>query len=286
LPIRLAVSSCAAGFFQKQTEIPNPLRQIRTIRLDNTSLTEDDMTRGKFEMFSLIAALSGMLLLAACNKKEAKTTPPPPPPPAAPTATLAASPNVIQQGQSTNLTWQTTNASDISIEGLGTVSANGSRTLSPGRSETYTLVAKGPGGTRDATTRVTVNPAPAAKAVAPQPSEEDLFAQNVKDVFFNYDKYDIRVDEVPVTGNDAQFLNQHPDVKILVEGHCDDRGSEEYNIALGASRADSLKTSLVQQGVSSDRIKTVSYGKEKPFCTSDQEQCWQQNRRDHVVFEQ
>jgi peptidoglycan-associated lipoprotein len=244
------------------------------------------MTRGKFKMFSLIAALSGILLLAACSKKEAKVTPPPPPPPAAPTATLAASPNVIQQGQSTTLTWQTSNANNITIQGLGTVSTSGSRTVTPSTSETYTLVAEGPGGTRDATTRVTVNPVAAAQAVAPQPSEEDLFAKNVKDVFFNYDKYDIRSDEVPATDNDAQFLNQHPDVKIMVEGHCDDRGSEEYNIALGASRANSLKASLQQQGVSSDRIKTLSYGKEKPFCTSDNEQCWQQNRRDHLVFEQ
>jgi peptidoglycan-associated lipoprotein len=272
-------------FFQQQTDIPNPLRQIRTIRLDNTSLTEDDMTRGKFEMFSLIAALSGMLLLAACSKKEAKTTPPPPPPPAAPTATLAASPDVIQQGQSTTLTWQTTNASDINIEGLGTVSASGSRTLSPGMSETYTLVAKGPGGTQDASARVTVNPAPVART-AEGPSEQDLFAKNVKDVFFNYDKSDIRPDEVTTAGNDAQFLEQHPDIKFTVEGHCDDRGSEEYNIALGANRANSLKTSLVAQGISVDRIKTFSYGKEKPFCSSDNEECWQQNRRDHLVFQQ
>jgi peptidoglycan-associated lipoprotein len=133
---------------------------------------------------------------------------------------------------------------------------------------------------------VTVNPAPAAKVVIPQPSEANLFARNVKDVYFNYDKYNIRPDEVQATDNDAHFLDQHADMKIMVEGHCDDRGSEEYNLALGANRANSLKESLVQQGVNSDRIKTVSYGKEKPFCTSDNEQCWQENRRDHVVYQQ
>jgi peptidoglycan-associated lipoprotein len=90
---------------------------------------------------------------------------------------------------------------------------------------------------------------------------------------------------VPVTNNDAQFLDQHPDIKIMVEGHCDDRGSEEYNIALGVNRANTLKQSLEQEGVSAGRINTISYGKEKPFCTADNEQCWQQNRRDHVVFE-
>ncbi|MGD0466958.1 MAG: peptidoglycan-associated lipoprotein Pal [Terriglobales bacterium] len=243
------------------------------------------MTLGKFKIFSTIAALSGMLLLAACSKHMAKVTPPPPPPPAAPTVTLAANPNVIQQGQSTTLTWQTANANDITLEGLGTVTASGSRTVMPNESTTYTLVAKGAGGTNDTSARVTVNPVPAAKVVAPQPSEADLFAKNVKDVFFDFNKATVRPDEMPVTNHDAQFLDQHPDIKITVEGHCDDRGSEEYNIALGVNRANTLKESLEQQGVSADRINTISYGKEKPFCTADDEQCWQQNRRDHVVLE-
>lgn len=243
------------------------------------------MIRGKFKMLSLIAALSGTFFLAACNKHVAKVTPPPPPPPAAPTATLAANPIVIQYGQSTTLTWKTANANDITILGLGTVPASGSRSVDPNMSTTYTLVAKGPGGTDDASARVTVNPAPAAQVVTPQPSEADLFAKNVKDLFFDFNKANVRPDEVPVANNDAQFLNQHPDIKIMVEGHCDDRGSEEYNIALGVNRANTLKQSLEQEGVSADRINTISYGKEKPFCTADNEQCWQQNRRDHVEFE-
>ena len=243
------------------------------------------MIRGKFKILSLIAALSGTFILAACNKHVAKVTPPPPPTPAAPTATLAANPNVIQHGQSTTLTWRTMNANDITIEGLGTVPASGSRSVMPGESTTYTLIAKGPGGTNDASARVTVNLAPAARVVTPQPSEADLFSKNVKDLFFDFNKANVRPDEVPVANDDAQFLDQHPDVKIMVEGHCDDRGSEEYNIALGVNRANTLKQSLEQEGVSADRIKTISYGKEKPFCTQDNEQCWQQNRRDHVVFE-
>jgi peptidoglycan-associated lipoprotein len=246
---------------------------------------EDNMTHGKFRKFSLIAAISGMCFLVACHHQVAKVTPPPPPPPpAAPTATLAANPNVIQQGQSTTLAWKTMNANDITIEGLGTVPASGSRSITPDASTTYTLVAKGPGGTNDASARVTVNPVPAAQVAAPQPSEEDLFAKNVKDLFFDFNKANVRPDEVQVTNNDAQFLDQHPDIKIMVEGHCDDRGSEEYNIALGVNRANTMKQSLEQEGVSSGRINTISYGKEKPFCTADDEQCWQQNRRDHVVL--
>jgi peptidoglycan-associated lipoprotein len=122
--------------------------------------------------------------------------------------------------------------------------------------------------------------------MTPQPSEADLFAKNVKDVFFDFNKATVRPDEVPVTDNDAKFLAQHPDIKITVEGHCDDRGSEEYNLALGDSRANSMKQSLEQQGVSADRIQTISYGKEKPFCTAEDEQCWQANRRDHISLEQ
>ncbi|MGA9542056.1 MAG: peptidoglycan-associated lipoprotein Pal [Candidatus Sulfotelmatobacter sp.] len=244
------------------------------------------MRHREFRLFFMIAALSALFTLAACSKKVAKATPPPPPAPPAPTATLAANPSVLQQGQSTTLTWQTTNATDITIPGLGTVAASGSRTISPSTSTTYDLVAKGPGGSQDASARVTVNPKPVAMNETPQPSEADLFAKNVRDVFFDFNKATVRPDEVPVTDNDAQFLAQHPDLKVMVEGHCDDRGSEEYNLALGDSRAHAMKQSLEQQGVSANRIQTISYGKEKPFCSADDEQCWQANRRDHVALAQ
>jgi len=236
----------------------------------------------KWFLFEAILAVG--LATSGCHKKEAQATPPPPPPPpAAPTATLAANPAVIEQGQSTTLTWQTNNASDIRIDGIGGVMASGSRTITPGSSTTYTLTAKGPGGTKDASTRVTVN-LKVAQIPAPSISDEDLFAQNMKDVLFDYDKSNIRTDQANNAEKDGAFLAQHPSIKVVVEGHCDDRGSEEYNLALGTQRAESLKHSLLQQGVSVDRIKTVSYGKEKPFCTDDNEGCWQRNRADHLAF--
>ena len=233
---------------------------------------------------SLFAAiLASMLFFSGCNKKAAQATPPAPPAPPAPTATLAASPAAIEQGQSTTLTWQTNNASDINIDGIGTVMASGSRTVMPNSSMTYTLTAKGPGGTKDASTRVTVN-AKMARTEEPSLSDEDLFAKNMKDVMFDYDKADIRSDQASNAQGDAAFLQQHPSIKVLVEGHCDERGSEEYNLALGTNRAESLKRSLQQQGISADRIKTVSYGKEKPFCSDENEGCWQRNRVDHFTF--
>ena len=237
----------------------------------------------RLKVFALLATLAGVLSLAACNKKVAKATPPAPPPPPAPTATLAANPSVIQQGQSTTLTWQTANANDITIPGLGTLSPSGTRSVTPAESTTYTLLAKGSGGTKDASARVTVNARIAS--AAPSPTDEDLFSKSVKDVFFDYNEPTLRPDEVPTAQNDSAFLSQHPGVKVLVEGHCDDRGSEEYNLALGASRADSVKQALVQRGISAERIKTVSFGKEKPFCTQDNEECWRKNRVDHFVLE-
>jgi len=237
------------------------------------------------KVVTLATILVGVLSFAGCSKKAAKANPPAPPAPPSPTATLAANPAVIEQGQTTTLTWQTGNATDVTIEGLGTVSASGSKTVTPSESVTYTLTAKGPGGSQDASARVTVNEKAAAVA-APSPTDAELFAQNVKDVLFDYDKASIRPDQTPAASGDASFLVQHPSIKVMVEGHCDDRGSEEYNLALGTSRAESLKKELLAQGVTSDRVKTISYGKEKPFCTQDNEQCWAQNRVDHFAMAQ
>jgi len=242
------------------------------------------MTPKRIKAFALLVALAGVLSLAGCAKKVAKVTPPPPPAPAptAPSATLAANPSVIQQGQPSVLTWQTSNASEIAIAGLGKLPPSGSRSITPSESTTYTLVAKGPGGTRDVSARMTVNGPVKAK---PSPTDEELFSKNVRDVFFDYDKSAIRPSETTTVQNDEACFAQHPSIKVLVEGHCDDRGSEEYNIALGASRAETVKRTLVQEGVPAERVRTVSYGKEKPFCTQDNEQCWQQNRVGHFAFE-
>ena len=240
----------------------------------------------QMRMWGLAAAVGALMFLGACAKKAAPPPPTPPPSPTAPTASLSASPNTVNQGQPTTLTWQTTNATDVSIDGIGAVDPSGSRQVTPTDSTTYHLVAKGPGGTQDATARVTVNaapPPPVQQTVSA--TEEELFAQNVKDIYFEYDKSDIRASDQSTIQGDAQFLQQHPGIHITIEGHCDERGSTEYNLALGTSRADAVKNALIQAGVGGDRIKTYSYGKEKPFCTESNESCWQQNRRGHFVYE-
>jgi peptidoglycan-associated lipoprotein len=242
-------------------------------------------TRRLTRWATLIFALSALIFLGACHKKVAPPPPPPPPAPNAPTASLSANPNTLDPGQSTTLTWQTSNATDVSIDGIGPVDVSGSRQVTPADSTTYHLLAKGPGGTQDATARVTVNAAPAPPPQTSNATEEELFAQNVKDIYFDYDKYDIRPSDQATIQGDARFLQQHPNIRITIEGHCDERGSTEYNLALGANRADSVKNALVQAGVAGDRIKTISYGKEKPFCSESNESCWQQNRRGHFVYE-
>jgi peptidoglycan-associated lipoprotein len=238
----------------------------------------------KLKWITLVVMLGAVMLLGACKKKVAPPPPPPPPPPAAPTASISANPNTVDKGQPVTLTWQTTNATDVSIDFVGPVDPSGSKQVTPTDSTTYHLVAKGAGGTQDATARVTVNAPPPPPPPPPSASEEELFGQNVKDVYFDYDKSDVRSDQASAIQGDITFLNQHPNIQFTIEGHCDERGSTEYNLALGSSRADAVKQALVQAGVNASRIKTISYGKEKPFCTQSTEECWQENRRGHFVY--
>ncbi len=232
----------------------------------------------------LILALGVLLALGACKKKAAPPPPPPPPPPPSPTASISVDPSSIQAGQSATLSWQTTNATDVSIDGIGAVQPNGSQSVSPSDSTTYHLVAKGAGGTQEATARLTVTQPPPPPPPPPSVSDEDLFNQNIKDIYFDYDKYDVRPDQQSSMGANSQFLGAHTNINLTIEGHCDERGSTEYNIALGDKRASTVKNALVAAGIDANRIKTISYGKEKPFCTESNEACWQQNRRDHFVY--
>jgi peptidoglycan-associated lipoprotein len=236
---------------------------------------------------SLAVALTAFSVLSGCHHKVAAVNTPPPAPaelpaPPQPTATLTADPQVIDKGQSTTLTWHTTGATEESISGIGTVSSTASQAVTPTSSTTYTLTAKGPGGSVQASAEVTVNRTQSATVMEPSLTEQQLFARDVKDIYFDYDRYVIESSDSATVDQDAAFLKRYPNTNIVIGGHCDERGSEEYNLALGDNRAQALKTALVADGVPASRIKTISYGKEKPFCTEEDESCWHQNRVDHV----
>jgi peptidoglycan-associated lipoprotein len=197
----------------------------------------------------------------------------------APTAQITATPALVSSGDQVQLSWRTTNADTVSIDGIGDVQTVGVKTVTPTTSTTYRLVARGDGGTAEATARVTVNGPPAIQVPNSSMSAEEQFKSNVQDIFFDYDTYDIRGDAQATLSRDASYLVSHPEVKILIGGYCDERGSNEYNLALGQNRADAAKNALITAGVAANRIRTVSYGKEKPFCSESTEECWQQNRR-------
>ena len=208
-----------------------------------------------------------------------------PPPPPAPTASISASPTSVEKGGSVQLTWRTDNAADVSIDGIGKVDPNGSQSVSPTDSTSYRVVAKGPGGEQDATARVTVTE-PTARVAPQEPSltDQQWFEQNVKDIYFDYDSYEVRADAQPTIKADAQALTQKPNLRVTIQGHADERGSTEYNLTLGDERATAVKNALVAAGVPANRIDTRSFGKEQPFCTESTETCWQQNRRGHFVL--
>ena len=233
----------------------------------------------------LFSASIALLAAAGCHKKAntlpAPTALPPETAAAAPTATIAADPTTIDQGQSVVLNWRTSGATSVSIDGIGNVNTNGTQTVTPASSTNFHLVAKGDGGTTEANVRVTVNvpTVPSAGNIDESDISDSAFHGAVKDLFFDYDSYDIRPADASSVSAGATYLNAHPNIKVLIAGYCDDRGSAEYNITLGENRANAAKQALVAAGVNADRVRVVSYGKERQFCTEENEACWQQNRR-------
>ncbi|MGA2167953.1 MAG: peptidoglycan-associated lipoprotein Pal [Terracidiphilus sp.] len=237
----------------------------------------------RFRILVPAVLLVALVAVAGCKKKVEPLSPAETAPPAsavqAPAAQITATPSVVSAGDQVVLSWRTADATNISIDGLGDVPSSGVKTVTPTESTSYHLVARGPGGTADATARVTVNPPPVVNVPTSTMSLEDEFKAKVQDAFFDYDTYDIRSDAQAVLSRDASFLVSHPDIKVVIGGYCDERGSNEYNLALGQNRADAAKNALVTAGVAANRIRVVSYGKEKPFCSESTEECWQQNRR-------
>lgn len=103
------------------------------------------------------------------------------------------------------------------------------------------------------------------------------------DVYFDYDQFDLRSEAREQLAANASWMQEHTDILFTIEGHCDERGTNEYNIALGQRRAAAAKEYIVSLGVEDSRLRTISYGEERPFCTESSEGCWQSNRRAHFV---
>jgi peptidoglycan-associated lipoprotein len=238
---------------------------------------------------TLTAAFATLALVSGCHHSKPVSTvgtgldaPPSMQPP--PTASLSADPLAVDLGQSVVLNWRTTNATSVVIDGIGPVPVNGTQTVSPSSSTNFHLVAKGDGGSTDANVRVTVRvPSVPSSAdstdLSGDTGSEAAFHQNVQDIFFDYDSFDLRADAQSSALNAARYLAAHPAIKVVIAGYCDDRGSAEYNITLGENRANAARTALVSAGVPASRLRVVSYGKERQFCSEENESCWQENRR-------
>jgi peptidoglycan-associated lipoprotein len=235
----------------------------------------------------LACALGIIALVGGCKKNVPTSRHEEAPPPSAPqpTVTLKASTVQIKPGDSVTLSWTSTDATDLGLApGIGKVAAEGSVPVTPTQSTTYTITASGPGGTASASANITVSGPEEAPGPAASAGLDQLFQANVKDAFFDFNKSDIRADAREALLKTAEFLRSYPQIRVSIEGHCDERGSTEYNLGLGQRRAQAARDYLVSLGIPAERMETVSWGKERPFCQQSSEECWQQNRRAHFVM--
>ena len=134
-----------------------------------------------------------------------------------------------------------------------------------------------------------------SSVIAATPEKEDMAYLNAlhdpnnilskRSIYFDYDKYDIKKEFMPLIDAHANFLQQHSNLKITIQGNADERGSREYNLALGQKRAVALKKAINTKGISDSQIETVSFGEEKPKDEGHNERAWSQNRRDDIVYD-
>lgn len=174
-------------------------------------------------------------------------------------------------------------------QGIGAVATSGSREVFPTRSTEYTITVKNADGkTASASAMVTVRaPPPPPPPPPPKPDLSEAFSSsNIRDALFDYDKSDIRSDAAEaLTGNATalkSLIEEYPAAAFLVEGHCDERGTTEYNLALGDRRSTAALDFLVNLGVPASKLSKVSLGEERPVCTDEDESCYQRNRRAHL----
>ena len=251
--------------------------------------------------FAGVVFLSLIVFAAACSKKA--PVPPPPPPPAqtqAPAsvpgspvvAEFAIEPTTIERGQSAVLRWNVTGSTNVALDhGIGTVPPNGNRRVTPADTTTYTLTAMNAIGSAMATATVSVTspppPPPPPVVSSNKGTLESRVQSDLRDALYDYDSNNIRDDARAALTADADALKRifadFPGASVAVEGHCDERGSAEYNLGLGDRRATSARDFLVGLGVPEAKIRIISYGKERPVCTEADEACYQKNRHAHLA---
>src|SRR5579884_44950 len=222
-----------------------------------------------------MAAISAFLFATgtACTKKIAVLAPPAAPakvevveaPKPNPPTVIAftVEPASIQRGQSAKLNWRVTDATRVEIDhGIGSVAASGERRVSPEEATTYQLIATGPGGEAAASATLdVVLPPPAPKLIAPPPTISERLRNEVQDVYFEFDRSEIRPDARTVLAQNASALNSilrdFPTTTVILEGHCDERGSAEYNLGLGDRRGAAVKSMLGDLGVETKRLLVI-----------------------------
>ncbi len=254
----------------------------------------------------LVVLAIALAFTAACKKKTAPVAPQAAPVKEASTVQLdrpaltatpridsfTAEPARVERGQAITLRWATTNAETVTIDqGVGTVTASGNRQLFPTATTTYAIIARN--GTLSDTRTVTVEvTAPRPVETAKPPVTQDAaglvreLTSQLQDIYFDYDMSDLRDDSRRAVNTDADLLKRifaaDARVNFVIEGHADERGSAEYNLGLADRRALVARDALVQLGVPSNRLRTISFGEEAPVCRESNEACWQRNRRAHL----
>jgi peptidoglycan-associated lipoprotein len=200
-----------------------------------------------------------------------------------PVASITANHTSVERGQSITLEWQTENASGIEISGMGRVDPNGNAEVNLQESASYTLTATGTGGIATDVVRITVTSRniveiPPESAARVARLDEDVLAQ-IEDVLFDCDRATVRLDQLPKVDTLATWLREHPETRIVIDGHRDERGNSEYNLGLGDRRATVIRERLQAIGIAVNRLEIISYGEERPVCSERSETCWSRNRR-------
>ncbi len=250
---------------------------------------------------SFLLCLPLGFLVSGCKKKAppsvtglpeapgATSAPTPSPPPPAPSIEISASPNTVERGKESTLNWKSGNATSVLIDqGVGNVAESGSITIAPRESTTFTAIATGPGGDARDSTRVTVVGAKSGTIVSTDIEELQRVIDEgkVRPIFFDYDRAELSAESKRTLEENARWIRRFPNARVTIEGHSDERGTEEYNLALGDRRAQVTKDYLTRLAVNPGQVGTVSYGEETPFDPGHDEAAWAKNRRAHFVARQ